>query len=170
MTELLTHSLFYGGILSAVMTVLIVGSLAYNPEIWLHDFPKDVQERYGPASPKSIKQRNILIAPFMLLLIGILAAAVVTLPLAIGRQPGFFDLFLSIFIVFMTFNLVDLVIIDFGLVLLQPKFIILPGTEGLKGLVDYGFHVRGFLKGTAGGLLGSLVLAGLAWIAFNIFS
>jgi hypothetical protein len=169
MADLILHSLLYGGILSAVMTVLILGSLAYNPEIWLHDFPRDVQEKYGPASPKSIRQRNILIIPFMLSLFGILAAAVITLPQVIGRPPGFLDLFLTIFIVFMTFNLVDLVIIDFGLVLLQPKFIILPGTEGLKGLVDYGFHFRGFLKGTVGGLIGSLVLAGISLLAFSIF-
>jgi hypothetical protein len=168
MDGLFFHSLLYGGILSAVMTVLILGSLAYNQEIWLHDFPRDVQEKYGPASPKSIQQRNILAVPFMLLFFGILVAAVITLPQAIGRQPGFFDLFLSIFIVFMTFNLVDLVIIDFGLVYFQPKFISLPGTEGLKGLVDYGFHFRGFLKGTVGGLIGSLFIAGLAWLVFSV--
>ena len=37
-------------------------SLFINPEIWLHDYPPDIQARYGPASDKAITQRKILSA------------------------------------------------------------------------------------------------------------
>jgi hypothetical protein len=52
--------------LSLAMSILILGSLYINPEIWLHDFPADIQEKYGPASPKSLRQRKIFTIPFML--------------------------------------------------------------------------------------------------------
>jgi hypothetical protein len=167
--DLWIHSLTYGLILSAVMTVFILASIFYNPEIWLHDFPPDIQEKYGPASEKSLRERRIFTIPFMLAFIGIIAAALITLPAAIGHQPNFLELFVTVFIVFMTFNLVDLLFIDwlFGIVL-RPSSLVLPGTEGLAGYSDYAFHFRGFLKGTAGGLIASAVLAAIAAMLFAI--
>jgi hypothetical protein len=38
---------------------------------------------------------------------------------------------------------------------------ILPGTEGMAGYTDYRFHFLGFLKGTAGIVVASLVIATL---------
>lgn len=35
-------------------------------------------------------------------------------------------------------------------VTLQPCFVVLPGTEGLQGYRDYGFHFRQFLKRVVG--------------------
>jgi hypothetical protein len=69
----------------------------------------------------------------------------------------------------MVFNLVDLLVFDWLIALtIRPKFMILPGTQGSQGYHDYGFHFRGFLKGTLGGLLGSLILAGLAVLIYSI--
>jgi hypothetical protein len=31
---------------------------------------------------------------------------------------------------------------------INPKFLILPGTEGMKEYKDYFFHFKGFLKGS----------------------
>jgi hypothetical protein len=108
--DLITHSLLYGGFLSLAMTILILGSLLYNPEIWLHDFPADIQEKYGPASEKSVRQRKIFTIPFMAVFLGIIAASVYFLPSASGESPTFLELFANIFIVFMVFNLVDLLL------------------------------------------------------------
>jgi hypothetical protein len=168
--ELLYHGLIYGGWLSLVMSILIIGSMYFNPEIWLHDFPADIQEKYGPASPKSLRQRKIFTIPFMLIFLGILAASVWTLPNVVDGSPTFLQLFVNLFIVFETFNLVDLLILDwlFGIVI-QPKSAILPGTAGLQGYKDYGFHFRGFIKGSIGGVIGALVLAGIAWLLFYLF-
>jgi hypothetical protein len=167
--DLITHSLLYGGYLSIAMSILIMGSLLYNPEIWLHDFPKDIQEKYGPPSKKSIRQRNLFAFPFMAIFFGILIAAVWTLPAAIGATPTFFQLAFSIFIVFMVFNLADLLILDWLIgIVLRPKFWVLPGTEGLHGYTDYSFHFKGFLKGTVGGLAGALVIGGIAYLLFSV--
>jgi len=49
---------------------------------------------------------------------------------------------------FQVWNLLDLVLLDFFLLMtLKPKFIILPGTEGMVGYRDDWFHVRKFLHG-----------------------
>lgn len=59
----------------------------------------------------------------------------------------------------------DLLIPDWLIfVAIQPKFIILPGTEGAKGYRDYGFHFRAFLKGSLGALIASLIIAGIVWL------
>jgi len=40
--------------------------------------------------------------------------------------------------------------------------VILPGTEGMAGYKDYGFHFKAFLRGTALCFIASLVIAGIA--------
>jgi hypothetical protein len=52
--------------------------------------------------------------------------------------------------------------LDTVFITLRPKIVVLPSTEGAEGYGDYGFHFRAFLKGLAGSLIGSLVVAGMA--------
>jgi len=53
-------------------------------------------------------------------------------------------------------------------VTIRPSIIILPDTEDAQGYRDYGFHFRAFVKGLAGSLAASLVIAGIAWLAYAI--
>ena len=76
---------------------------------------------------------------------------------------NFFAAFLTDFFVLFTFNLVDLLIIDWLIfVTLQPSVIILPGTEGMAGYKDYRFHFIGFLKGILFSAAFALVVAAAA--------
>ena len=43
----------------------------------------------------------------------------------------------------------------------QPRMMVLPGTEGMAGYRDYRFHFIGFLKGLGFCLFGGLVIGGL---------
>jgi hypothetical protein len=52
--------------------------------------------------------------------------------------------------------------LDTAFITLRPNIVVLPSTEGAEGYADYGFHFRAFLKGLAGSLIGSLVVAGMA--------
>jgi hypothetical protein len=57
-----------------------------------------------------------------------------------------------------------LLLLDWPLVAIGSRFIVLPGTEGLAGYKDYGFHFRGFLIGivlilAASGLMAGVVAA-----------
>jgi hypothetical protein len=59
---------------------------------------------------------------------------------------------------------VDLLLLDWPLVAIVPRFMVLPGTEGSAGYKDYWFHVRGFLVGivlilVASGLIAAVVAA-----------
>jgi energy-converting hydrogenase Eha subunit B len=77
--------------------------------------------------------------------------------------PSFIEVFIDIFTLFIVFNIVDLLILDWLIFCtLTPKFMILPGTEGMAGYKDYGFHFRGFLIGCIICLVSALAFAGLA--------
>jgi hypothetical protein len=166
-TAILQHSLSYGAILSVLMFFLIFGSLYYNPEIWLNDFPADIRKKYGLVSEKSRMEKRWISIAFFLLLLGIIAASLLQLPRLTGEQVTFMPVFLNLYIIFMVFNLVDLLVFDWLIgVAIRPKFLILPGTEGSEGYSDYGFHFRGFLKGTLGGLVASLILAGITFLIY----
>jgi hypothetical protein len=55
------------------------------------------------------------------------------------------EIFLSVAGVVFLFNLVDWLILDWLIVCtITPKFMVLPGTEGMAGYKNYATHFRGF--------------------------
>ena len=74
----------------------------------------------------------------------------------------FWALFLYSFVTLFTFNLYDLLVLDWLIfVTIQPAFVVLPGTEGASGYKDYFFHFRGFLIGIGFCFIAGLIVAGL---------
>ena len=162
MTPVLLHGLFFGAVLSVLMGVIFLGIAYANPEIWLNDYPPDIRERYGPMSERAKRQRRLAGVPVFLLLFGTIAFSAFRLT-RIGDDEPFFAVFFGTFIVLLVFNLVDLLILDWLVFnTLKPGFVVLPGTEGARGYSDYGFHFKAFLKGVAGALVVSLLVAGAA--------
>jgi len=160
------HALLYGGVLSAVLSVLLLGLLWMNPEILLRDYPPDIQEKFGPMSERSKRQR-ILVA----ILMGAVGLGIVTLSFSAVRASGggqipFLTAFVHLFVMFSVFNVVDLVLLDWPLVALGPRFVVLPGTEGSAGYKDYWFHFRGFLIGAVLILVASGLIAGVVAALF----
>ena len=109
---------------------------------------------------------NLLVGlPVMLLTLGLIAFATVRFVQLAPVPIRFSSAFLHTFIVLMTFNLVDLILLDWiFFVRVQPRFVVLPGTEGLAGYRDDWFHFIGFLKGTAGIIVFSALVAGLVLV------
>ena len=141
-----------------------------NPETWLPDYPPDISEGFWPRSERAKRQRRLVGIPVFLLLAGILVLSSVRLA-QIGSESVFFSVFFGTFVVLLVFNAVDLLILDWLVfVTLRPKIVVLPGTEGAEGYGDYGFHFRAFLKGLAGSLVGSIVVAGMATAIIAIVS
>ena len=166
LTPILQHGLFYGAIVTAMMTVFIFASLYYNPEMWLHDAPPEVQAKFGPMSAKAKRQRLLWATPMCTALIALLIWSIVQLRPIIGGELPFIPVFLSLWVMLMTFNLWDLLIIDWLIVVaIQPKWIIIPGSEGMAAYNDYGFHLRAFCKGTLGIVIASALIAGLVILA-----
>jgi hypothetical protein len=161
LTLLLQHGILYGAILSVLMVLAFVGAAYLNPEIWLPDYPPDIRERFGPMSERAKRQRRLVGISVLMLLTGVLVLSSVRLA-QIGSESHFFSVFFGTFVVLLVFNAVDLLILDWLLfVTLRPKIVVLPGTEGVEGYGDYGFHFRAFLRGLAGSFVGSLVVAGM---------
>jgi len=158
------HAMLYGGVLSVVLSVLLLGLLRINPEILLNDYPPDIREKHGPMSERSKRQRvpaAILIGTIGL---GIVAASFSTVRENGGGNVPFLTAFVHLFVMLSVFNVVDLLLLDWPLVALVPRFMVLPGTEGSAGYKDYWFHFRGFLVGVvmilvASGLMAAVVAA-----------
>jgi len=163
---LIQHGLVYGLILSALFTAVLLGAVVVNVEIMQNDYPPDVKKAYGPEkNPKTRGQRRIFSLLFLAALFGVIAWSVVSTARASSTQLTFLPLFVIIFVEVFTFNTWDLLILDWLIfVTLRPKFIFLPGTEGMAGYKDYFFHFKGFLIGIVFSLVSALVLAGIALI------
>ena len=162
-TSLLTHSLLYGALLSVLMTATIIVSLLYRPMIWVGDAPPEVQAAVRPMTAAEKRLKRGLGAVVLLLFLGVLVASLIGLRRLAGGALSFADAALSTFIVFMTFNVVDLVLIDWLLVeRLWTNLFTLPGAEGLNVSGGDAYHFRGFLKGTLGGGIVAAVIGGVA--------
>jgi hypothetical protein len=75
---------------------------------------------------------------------------------------GFLGVFLGGFGVLFLSNLVDWLILDWLIFCtITPKFVVIPGTEGMAGYKNYAMHFKGFLIGTVLSVVIGLVLATL---------
>src|SRR5689334_22790342 len=156
------HSLFYGMIVSLLMIAMIIISFRINPEMWVHDAPPAIRDRYGAISEKSRRQARQVALPFFILLLGVLGYSIFGLYQMAGNSPGFWMIAFSIFVTLQTFNVLDLLLIDwFVVATLKPKALMIPGTEDWPGYDDYAFYFQGFLKGFVRISIASLVIAAI---------
>lgn len=160
--SVIAYGLFYGGLLSALLSSMILWSLWINPEMWLHDAPKEIQEKHGPMSAKAKRQRTIFVIPFFAVVIGVPWWALYQLPAATGEPYTFGTIFTTLFVMFMLFNLIDLVVIDWLIVeAWRPHFLRRGRLGQLMTKRYYLFHFIGFCKGSVGLTLVSLLVAGV---------
>jgi hypothetical protein len=167
---ILQHGLAYGAVLSALLSLLVIITMAWNREIWLHDYPKDVRAAYGPPRRRETKwQKAIASLLFFGALVAVVAASLVRLHGLLGGLP-FGAIVLNLFVMLMLFNLVDLVILDWLVLMwLGRELMYLPGVDrNLAGYRDWQLPARGFLKGSVGIFIGSLVLGGIVWAALAL--
>jgi hypothetical protein len=157
---LLQHAVVWGLWLSAWLSAAFIALAAIEPEMWLNDYPPDIRAKHGPQSPSARRLAWLLGTPVLAVALGIVALA--TRDLLGTGVFGFASIFLHTFVVLTVFNLVDLVLIDWLLfVKIQPRFVILPGTEGSAGYDDYAFHAKAFIKGSLGIVVLSALVAGV---------
>jgi hypothetical protein len=159
-------ALLYGVVLAAVLFPLVLALLRFNPEIMLKDYPPDIQAKHGPMSERSRRQRIPVGIFFTAVLLAIVGISLVQLRKLVGGDVGFVAAFVHLFTMLTMFNVLDWLALDWPMVLLQPRFVVLPGTEGMAGYRSYWFAFRGFLIGVALTLAASLILAPLAASAF----
>ena len=137
---------------------LILGKT--NIEMLLNDYPPDVRARFGPMSAETRRQANFASLPLLIVLSAVVILALVQLHQLLGELT-WVSTFIVAATIFQIWNLVDLVILDwFILMTLRPRFMILPGTEGMAGYRDYGFHFHKFLNG----IVFTLILSGVVTV------
>jgi len=163
---LATNALLYGAVLSLVLGAVITISFVLAPDIWVGDYPPDIRAKFGEMSPRAARLRPFVAVPFFVSLAAIPLLALSRLADRVGAVP-FLPAFASTFLVLLVFNTFDLVLADWLIFCkIQPRRVILPGTEGMAGYRDYRFHFVGFLKGLGFCLAAALIIAG-AWISWR---
>jgi hypothetical protein len=156
-----THStiLVYGVPASLALSAILFTMGRMNPRLMRRRYPKDVQAAVPPNTSEEKRQTLSWGIPFWLFLLGFSLAAALS---AKAAHQGFLEVFLSAFGVIFLFNLVDWLILDWLIICtITPKFVVLPGTEGMAGYKNYGMHFRGFLIGTALSVVVGLIIAGI---------
>jgi hypothetical protein len=161
--------LIYGVVFSLLFSALLLVMIKINPEMMLNDYPPDIKARYGPMSEEIKRKRKPFILLFFVIVFGIPLLSIYQLDRMMAGIPGFLEIFINIFVLFMFFNIVDLLILDWLIFCtITPKFIVLAGTEGMAGYKDYGLHFRGFLIGCVISFVSALIFAGLASLGYFI--
>lgn len=169
-TIILQNGLLYGFLLGFLVGLTILVSFWINPEIWVGDYPPDIRARYTPIRSDTQHHKRLAALAFMIVLVSVLALSILHLDRLTGSLT-FWPVFLSSFTTLLIFNIFDLLVLDWFLFnTLQPKMIILPGTEGMAGYKDYAFHFYGFLKGLVFCLAGAMVCAGITLLSNLLLS
>jgi hypothetical protein len=139
-----------------------------NPRYMMQDYPPEI---IAGIPARTLEEKRAAMRygfPFLLFLIGF--------PLVFGFANkftggvGFIENILALFTLMLSFNLVDLVILDWMIFCwFTPRFMVLPGTVGHPGYKNYFFHFAGFLKGMIFVSAGSLLVAGLVEAVYLLF-
>jgi hypothetical protein len=147
----LQHILIWGGLFSVAIGILIMGSLYYNPRLWLQDYPAEIKAKVPPLTREEKRAQYVMIVPFLLLMLGGPLYATLLLREANGGTISFLSAYLNVFFILQFFNLFDAVVLDLViLTFMQPTFAVLPGTdpaELARASRNWGMHLRNYLKG-----------------------
>lgn len=144
--NILSTILIFGIPASLLLSAIIFAMSWVNPRLMLRSYPKDVKAAVPPQTPAEKRQTFYWGIPFWLGLLGFPLAAALSVK-TLHSSP--FEIFLSAAGVLFLFNLVYWLILDWFIVCtITPRFMVLPGTEGMVGYKNYGMHFRGFLIGT----------------------
>ena len=147
--DALRHIVIDGGILSLVIGALVMGSLWYNPRLWLQDYPKAVKEKVPPQTKQEKQQQRLIAAPFLLLMLGGPLVSILMVKAANGGAITFSIAYLTAWGMLQFFNLFDAVVLDYLiLTVMKPKFAVIPGST-VEDYLDGGlaFQLKNYLKG-----------------------
>ena len=144
--NLFFHLLIY----NLAASVLIYGSLAYHPRIWLHRMPPEVRNKV-PGKTQGERKLFIRIAlPIVLLLF------VYPIVYVIQQETNLVNYFWMLLAFFAGFAIWDTLVLDILIFcLLTPRFIMIDGTER----EDYS-NMKYHLTSGAKGLVMSVVFSG----------
>jgi hypothetical protein len=154
--------LLEGAIYALVASLYLMLLLRINPRLFLQDYPQAIQDSVPPKTEAEKRQSLILGLPFILLVFAGPLLSTLALNQRLGGAASFLTLFLNAAAVAFAFNLVDWLVLDWLIFCTwTPRFLVVPGTEGMAAYRDYAYHTRGFLIGSGFTLAAALVVAGI---------
>lgn len=161
-TTLLLHSLLYGLGMSIILGILVIVSLRINPEMWLEDYPPEIQKTYGEMSTRSKSHKGIVSIFFLVGTFVPIIASIIHLDNMFSESLTFGMVFWNVIIIMLVFNIFDLLILDWLMFVgIAPDFLILTGTEDQPAYKDYVFHAKGFAKGILIAIILAVITAGI---------
>ncbi|MDP4092660.1 MAG: hypothetical protein Q8920_04795 [Bacillota bacterium] len=157
----LIFSVMFGGMVSLIEIL--------NPRYELHNYPQEIRKSVKPKTKEEQKRFKLLAVPMLLILFIFLMATVIHSYIAL--DVSYFVLFLHYLIIFMTWNIFDLLIMDWLIFCtLTPKFLIIPGTENNPAYKDFKFHLKGDLgKGTVLAFICAIFTSGICFLLLRLF-
>jgi hypothetical protein len=161
-------ALIYGLVLSLVLSILSAISGAIALDMFVDNYPPDIKAKYGPMSPRAARLRPFVAALLFITVFVVPVIGLFALQAQVQSVPFLPALAFS-GIALLTFNTFDLIILDWlFFCTIQPRSMVLPGTEGMTAYRDYRFHFVGFLKGLRFSAVGSLLIATF-WVILQWF-
>ncbi|MCW5877690.1 MAG: hypothetical protein KIS80_02340 [Anaerolineales bacterium] len=145
-----------------LFTAIVLYVAIRQPRLFLNkeDVPPDILAAVPPKTEAETRRYKIVLSLLMLILIG--GPFYSTLTFAQQSAASWPTLWLYAFLAVLAISTFDLLFIDwFILNTLTPAWSVFPGTQGLAGYKDYGFHGRAHLKLLPMQVLGALLIAGL---------
>ena len=133
---------------SIIWIFFVIISVRVFPFTIEHDYPNDVRKLANIQKPTSKQKLQGIIFGIIgfVILFGLL---IVFALMHFNKQNlSFLSIFRHLWIICLTWNIVDLVIVDFFMICkFSVKLFVLPKTENYIGNKNYRFHFIGFLKG-----------------------
>ena len=164
------QALGHGLIWSALWSVYVFLILKFYPFSMLHDYPKDIQAAAAIEKPTKAQEQasKRFGAIGGIIIFGVLLAF--GLIRFQSEQTSFWQVLKYIFIIAMTWNVVDLLFMDWLIVCtITPKWIVIKGTEGCNGYKDYFFHFKGFLIGCVYTAIMALLFSGIDYAVLRLW-
>ena len=143
--------LLEGATLSVALTLVILGSLAFNPRLWRQDAPPRARALSAPLTDAERRERSVVASFVVLVIIGVSVWSASRLLTRQGPAVSYATAFGHFAGVFLLFNLFDLIVLDwFVLLVLRPRFLTrfsVPGLSYEETVGTFGYHLMGFVKG-----------------------
>jgi uncharacterized membrane protein (DUF485 family) len=141
--EAIVHGLVWAAMWSALVLFLLI----QFPASMLSDYPKEIQEVAHVPELNKKQYRFAACVSWIVIFAYYIFAVLLTFH---ETQASYLAAAVFSCIVFMMWNIVDLLILDWLMFCtIQPKFMVLPGSEGHPQYKNYRFHFFAFCKGTS---------------------
>lgn len=147
--NLLVHLIIY----NLVISIILYGSLAYNPRMWLHRMPPEVTMKVPEKNPQERKLFILFALPFLMWLFAYPIIYV------LQQNSSLSTNFLMLLAFFAGFALWDTLVLDLWIFCkMTPRFIIIEGTSR-EDYSNMKYHLVSGAKGLVMSTLFSGILA-----------